>query len=127
MNILVIEDQPSELKLIHHVLSAAGHNVSVAPAAEQGLASISADRPQVILLDMALPGMDGLAIVRKLKSDPTTKDIVIICVTSYSERFSKAEAMGLGADAYLLKPLSTRTLPDEIEAIVNKHQSAPSH
>ena len=118
MNILVIEDHPTQLKLAHHVLSAAGHNVSEAEAAEQAFASISQDRPQIILLDLILPGMDGLTLVRMLKADPATRDIHVVAVTSYPERFSKAAALAAGCDAYLLKPLNTRTLPAELSAVV---------
>lgn len=118
MKILVIEDQPAELKLMRHVLSAAGYNVSHANAAEQAAASIAEDRPQVILLDLSLPGMDGLELVRVLKADPRTCEIHIVAVTSYPERFSRTDAMTAGCDAYLLKPLNTRQLPDQVAAVL---------
>lgn len=125
MNILVIEDHPTQLKLAHQVLSAAGHNVSAAEAAEQAFAAISKDRPEVILLDMALPGMDGLTLVRKLKADPATRDIHIVAVTSYPEIFSKSAALAAGCDAFLTKPLSTRTLPDDLNAVVAGNPKQP--
>lgn len=120
MKILVIEDQPVELKLAHHVLKAAGHTVSSVAAAEGAFDSIKADRPQIILLDLSLPGMDGITLVRLLKTDPETRDIPVVAVTSYPEKFSQAEALGAGCDAYFLKPVSTRTLSLELSAVVEK-------
>lgn len=120
MKILVIEDQPAELKLAHHVLSAAGHAVNSADGAEHAFASIKTDRPQIILMDMMLPGMDGLTLVSKLKADPETCDIHVVTMTSYPERFTRAEALAAGCDAYLTKPLSTRTLPQQLSDVVSK-------
>lgn len=111
MKILVVEDQPSELKLAVHVLSEAGHDVMRADAAEEALTAIKADSPDLVLLDLWLPGMDGLTLVKKLKADPATRDIIIVAVTSFPEKFNRAEALAAGCDAYLGKPLSTRTLP----------------
>lgn len=124
MKILVIEDQPLQSKLAHHVLKAAGHTVNSIEAAEQAFASIKGDRPQIILLDMALPGMDGITLVRRLKADPETRDIHIVAVTSYPERFSRSEALEAGCDAYLLKPISTRTLPQELSDVVARGGAA---
>jgi two-component system, cell cycle response regulator len=118
MKILVVEDHPGQLKLAHHVLSAAGHSVSDAEAAEQAAEAIKKDRPDVILLDLALPGMDGLSLVRLLKADPLTRDIRIVAVTSFPEQFPRADALNAGCDAYLLKPLSTRRLPEELGRLV---------
>jgi len=118
MKILVIEDHPTELKLANHVLIEAGNNVSGLETAEHAFESIQRDKPELILLDMSLPGMDGLALVRLLKANQETRDIIVVAVTSYPERFSKALAMEAGCDAYFPKPLSTRTLPRDLEDIV---------
>lgn len=120
MNILVIEDNPSHLKLAHLVLSAAGHTVNNAEAAEQAVQTIKQDKPQVILLDLELPGMDGLTLVRMLKADPETRDIHIVAVTSFPERWSKTAALEAGCNAYLTKPINTRTLPQFMENVAGK-------
>ena len=117
MNILVVEDNPSHLKLARLVLSTAGHSVSDAEAAEQAFVSIKQEKPQVILLDLMLPGMDGLSLVRKLKADPETQDIHVIVVTSYPDRYPKREALAAGCDAYLVKPINTRELPQLVESL----------
>jgi CheY-like chemotaxis protein len=118
MKILVVEDQPAELKLAVHVLSAAGHHVERATAAGEAVTAIAAMRPTIILLDLSLPGMDGLTFARKLKDDPSTNDILIVAVTSYPEKFTMADALDAGCDAYLQKPVSTRTLPETLRAVV---------
>jgi CheY-like chemotaxis protein len=117
MKILVIEDHPAQLKLAHVVLSTAGHEVSDAVAAEQAFTTIKTDRPQIILLDLALPGMDGLTLMRRLKGDPNTRDIPVVAVTSYPEKYPKAAALAAGCDAYLVKPINTRELSDQLSAI----------
>jgi two-component system, cell cycle response regulator len=119
VNILVIEDNPSHLKLAHHVLSAAGYNVNDAGAAEQAVSAIKSDKPELILMDLELPGMDGLALVRKLKADPETRDIHIVAVTSYPERFPQAEMLAAGCAAYITKPINTRTLPGQLGSLMN--------
>jgi len=118
LNILVIEDNPSHLKLAHHVLSAAGYNVNDAEAAEQAVATIKFDKPELILLDLELPGMDGLALVRILKADPETANIHIVAVTSYPERFPRTEVLAAGCVAYIFKPINTRTLPGQLEQLM---------
>ncbi len=123
MKILVVEDQPGELKLAVHVLSAAGHEVAPAIAAEEAFASIAANRPTIILLDLALPGMDGLTFARKLKADPSTSEILIVAITSYPEKFPRDQALDAGCDAYLHKPVSTRTLPETLRTVVQNAAS----
>lgn len=118
MKVLVVEDQPIEGKLAMTVLSAAGHEVERADAAEEALTMVKENQPDVILLDLSLPGMNGFALARKLKEDQATRAIPIVAVTSYPEEFSRAEAMSAGCDAYLPKPLSTRTLPAMLAEIV---------
>ena len=116
--ILVIEDTPSDLKLAQIVLSSAGHDVRGAEAAEQALQAVKQNKPQIILLDLRLPGIDGLGFARTLKADPETRDIHIVAVTSFPERFSKAEVLAAGCDAYLTKPINTRRLPGQLEEVI---------
>ncbi len=116
----MIEDDPSHLKLAHVVLSAAGHTVSVAEAAEKALNLIKLDRPQVILLDLSLPGMDGLMLLRQLKADPETRDILVVAVTSYPDKFIKKDALVLGCEAYLVKPINTRTLAAVVSGVAER-------
>ena len=123
--ILVVDDNPTNLKLVSDVLEFEDYNILKAvdaEAAEHALAAIKREKPQVILLDMELPGMDGLSLVRKLKADPETRDIHIVAVTSYPERWSKAAALEAGCDAYIIKPINTRTLPQIITSAVGQSE-----
>lgn len=124
MKILVIEDHPAQLKLAHHVLSAAGHDVNDAEAAEAALLAIKTDRPQLILLDLLLPDIDGLTLVRRLKADPETHDIHVVAVTSYPEAYPKAAVLAAGCDAYIVKPINTRELPRQLDAIAVRDEKA---
>jgi CheY-like chemotaxis protein len=126
MKVLVIEDHEMQRKLADDVLSAAGHDVGSAADVSAALASVRRDRPDVILLDLALPGLDGLALAQMLKSDPALRDISIIAVTSFPERFPRAAAMAAGCDAYLVKPVSTRALPDLVTGAARKKEKESS-
>jgi CheY-like chemotaxis protein len=88
-------------QLAHLVLSAAGHEISDAEAAEQAFLMIKADRPQLILVDLVLPDIDGLALIRRLKAAPDTRDIHVVAVTSFPEIYPRAAALAAGCDAYL--------------------------
>jgi len=123
MNILVIEDEPTSRKLATLVLSSSGHKVVDAQSAEAAIEAVCRSQPEMILLDLALPGMDGLALARQLKGEPKTRHIPIVVVTSYPERFPREEAFRAGCDAYIVKPIDTRALADQVEAIAGKGQS----
>ena len=114
MNILVIEDEPTSLKLAHVILAAEGHDVKDADAAEKALDTIRRDKPDVILLDLALPGMDGFALARILKKNPDTKDIRIIAVTAYPDRYNELDALAAGCDAYITKPIDIKALNKQV-------------
>jgi two-component system cell cycle response regulator len=117
MKILIVEDHPPQLKLAHQVLSLDGHSVNDADAAEQVFGAILADRPDVILLDLGLPGMDGLTLARMLKADSATRDICIVAVTSYPDEFTRSDALAAGCEAYIRKPINTRELSGQLSAV----------
>ena len=119
MKILVIEDTPSELKLAQHVLASEGHQVSGADAAEAALRAVKENRPQLILLDLVLPGMQGLELARRLKTDPDTRGIHIVAVTSFPERYPREAALAAGCDGYFVKPLKTREISGQLEQVAS--------
>ena len=94
MNILVIEDEPTSRKLATLVLSSSGHKVVDAQSAEAAIEAVCRSQPEMILLDLALPGMDGLALARQLKGESKTRHIPIVAVTSYPERFPGRKLFG---------------------------------
>jgi two-component system cell cycle response regulator len=125
LKILIIEDHAVDLKLADLVLSTAGHDVRAVATAEQAFAAIQADRPQLILLDLELPGKDSLALVRKLKADPDTRAIHVVAVTGYPERYPKAAALATGCDAYLLKPINIHELSGQLTAVAEGDDASP--
>ena len=120
MNILLVEDNPTDLKLLSAVLNSSGHSVREQTSAEQAVEEIKARHPDVLLLDLRLPGMDGLELARRLKADPKTRPIPIVAITAAPELFSRQTALAAGCDAYFVKPVDTRKLSGEIEQAVRQ-------
>lgn len=114
--VLVVDDNPTNLRLIEVVLEAAGYEVRGAVDAESALERIGEDRPRLIMMDLQLPGMDGLELTRRLKGDPETRAIVIVATTAYAMPGDDAKAREAGCDGYIAKPINTRTLAGEVSA-----------
>lgn len=112
--ILVVDDNVVQLKLLSALLERAGHPVRVAPDANEALAILRSFRPRLILMDIQLPGIDGLTLTRMLKSNPSLRDIVIVGVTAYGMQEDEDRVRAAGCDGYLSKPIETRALPDVI-------------
>jgi CheY-like chemotaxis protein len=122
----VVEDDPVSLKLAHLVLSSEGHQVFDATTAEQVVQVMETNQPEVVLLDLKLPNADGLSLARQLKHNPNTAHIPIVAVTSYPDRFSKTEAFNAGCDAYIIKPIDTRNLSQQLaDAIARSNGGSP--
>jgi two-component system, cell cycle response regulator DivK len=112
--ILVIDDNPINLKLAVDVLECAGYQVLKAEDAEKAALIIQENKPDLILMDIALPGMDGLALTRKLKASPATKDIRVIAMTAFAMKGDDQKAREAGCDGYITKPIDTRALPGQV-------------
>ncbi len=115
MKVLVIEDNPTDLKLMGEVLKMSGHIVRERTSAEEAVDAIATDKPDVILLDLQLPGMDGLTLVRQLKAHPATSLIPIVAVTAYTDRYRREDIAAAGCDACITKPIDTRSLSKQLE------------
>lgn len=109
--VLVVDDNPTNLKLIAYLLQAKGYDVRTASDAEHALEQVADVEPALILMDLQLPGMDGLELTRRLKSNPSTKHIVVIAVTAYAMKGDEERARTAGCDGYVSKPVDTRALP----------------
>ena len=112
--ILVVDDNPDNVKLLVFLLRKHGYQVETAASAEEALVVLSRVRPALILLDIQLPGMDGLELTRQLKADPATRDIVILIVTAYAMKSDEERSLSAGCDGYIAKPIDTRKLPGVI-------------
>jgi CheY-like chemotaxis protein len=109
--ILIVDDNPINLKLLRITLKVAGYEVQTAVDAEQAMSVLAAFRPRLVLMDLQLPGMDGLELTRRLKADPATRDAIIVAVTAYAMKGDKERAYDAGCDGYVTKPIDTETLP----------------
>lgn len=103
--ILVVEDNPVNMKLAVFLLEHQGHQVLQASDAEQGMRLARAQNPQLILMDVQLPGMDGLEATRLLKADAATRDICIVAMTAFAMSGDEEKIRAAGCDAYLAKPI----------------------
>jgi len=109
--ILIVDDNPANLKLIRVLLTGEGYQVYTAYDSQEALDAIAKKRPRLILMDLQLPGIDGLELTRRLKADPATKDISIVALTAYAMKGDEDKARAAGCEGYITKPIDTRTLP----------------
>ena len=121
--ILIVEDNPANMKLLSFVLGSRGYDVRTAVDAREALEVLQDFAPQLILMDVQLPGMDGLELTRRLKADPKTREIVVVAVSAYAMKGDEQKARDAGCDGYVTKPIDTRRLPDTIEAYLNARTS----
>ena len=112
--ILIVEDNAVTLTLLRDVLAANGYRILEAPSAEDGLALARAERPQLILMDVQLPGMDGLTALRTLREMPETMRTPVIAVTALAMKDDRERLLSAGFDGYLEKPVNVRELPSYV-------------
>ncbi len=122
--VLIIEDDPLNMELARDLLAAAGFRVEGAERAEAGLALARAHPPDVVLMDISLPGMDGLEATRRLKADPALRDIPVVAVSSHAMKGDEDKAREAGCAAYITKPIDTRTLPLQVSAALAARRTA---
>ena len=109
--ILIVDDNPQNLKLAKVILAAEGYEVKTAIDAEDALRILESFTPRLILIDLQLPGMDGLELTRQIKADPTRRDIIILALTAYAMKGDDEKAFAAGCDGYMSKPIDTDALP----------------
>ena len=112
--ILVVDDNPANRRLAQAVLEEAGHEVHGVPDAEDALAAVASLHPPLILMDIQLPGLDGLELTRRLKADPATRDIVIVATTAYAMPGDQLKATEAGCDGYMTKPIDIHALREVV-------------
>lgn len=118
--ILVVDDNPTNLKLASELLEMEGYEVLRASDAEQAQSILGEARPELILMDIALPGMDGLELTRKLKSTPGLAHIPIIALSAFAMKGDEEKALASGCDGYITKPINTRTFPAQVKLHLGK-------
>jgi CheY-like chemotaxis protein len=122
--VLVVDDNSQNLKLIRVLLRTEGYDVRTAVDAEDALDELEAFTPRLILMDLQLPGMDGLELTRKLKADPARRDIAIIAVTAYAMKGDEEKARAAGCDGYLAKPIDIETLPRMVREHLDRQRKS---
>ena len=116
--ILVVEDNTLNLKLVRDVLQVAGYEVVEATTGEQGVALALESRPDLILMDLQLPGIDGSEALRSIRSDPRTGRVPVVAVSAFAMKADRERAYRDGFDGYLEKPISVRALPDQVSGFL---------
>jgi two-component system, cell cycle response regulator DivK len=122
--ILVVEDNPANMKLTTMLLISAGHDVLSAVDAETGLRLSRGEQPDLILMDIQLPGMDGLAATALLKHDPATASIPVIALSALAMKADEERSQTAGCDAYIVKPLRYKELYAVMERLLAKPREA---
>ncbi len=122
VRILLIEDNAQNRYLTTFLLRQRGHEVLVAETGPRGLAMAKESRPDLILLDIQLPGMDGHAVARALKSDPLLKAVPIVAVTSYAMVGDREKCLAAGAEGYIEKPIDPDSFVAEVERFLGPAQ-----
>jgi two-component system phosphate regulon response regulator PhoB len=118
--VLIVEDEEDILALLHFNLIKAGYNADCAADGEAALRAVAAKKPDLILLDLMLPGIDGLEICRRLRSDAATSQIPIIMLTARGEEEDVVRGLELGADDYVTKPFSNKVLLARVQTVLRR-------
>jgi len=123
--ILVVDDEEDILELVRFNLLKEGHHVICAATGERAVEIARSELPDLIVLDLMLPGMDGLEVAKFLKNDPETKDIPVIMLTAKGEESDVVTGLELGADDYVTKPFSPRILMARVKAVLRRKLTEP--
>lgn len=118
--VVVIEDEPDIREVIEHNLSREGYNVRSTRDGEDGLGLVKKEAPDLVLLDLMLPGLDGIEVCRRLKADPLTRGIPVVMVTAKGEESDVVLGLGMGADDYVSKPFSPKELIARVKAVLRR-------
>ncbi len=121
--VLVVDDEEDLLELVRYNLTKDGYDVECVGTGEQALASARANPPDLIVLDLMLPAVDGLEVCRRLKADPKTRDILIVMLTAKSEERDMITGLERGADDYIAKPFSPRILSARVKAMLRREEA----
>ncbi len=127
LRVLVIEDSPVNMLLTVTILKRAGHVPLQAETALRGLELALEQRPDLILMDIQLPDMDGLEATRRVKADPALCDIPVIALTAFAMKGDEDDMRAAGCDGYVTKPIRYKEFLAEVEAVAQRRASANDH
>lgn len=124
MRVLVVDDHPLNLKLTRVLLTAEGYDVETADGADEAAERLAASRPDLILMDLQMPGVDGFELTRRIKADATTASIPIVALTSAVMSEDEERARAAGCDGFITKPIDTRCFAEQIAPFVELDAAA---
>ncbi len=124
--VLVVDDEPEILELVEFNFRAAGLQILTAADGAEGLQKARAQQPALIVLDLMLPGIDGMEVCKILRRDPATAGIPILMLTAKASEIDRIVGLEIGADDYLTKPFSPRELVLRVKKLLNRHEPAPA-
>ncbi len=116
--ILIAEDNPASREFLIELLSAQGHTVTAVENGEQALAHLKQQLPDLLLLDIQMPGLDGYAVLRRLRGDPRTARVRVVACTAYAMSGDEEKALAAGFDGYITKPIRAAALRSQIEKLL---------
>jgi CheY-like chemotaxis protein len=116
--ILVVEDNPMNMELVVDLLKLQGYDVLSAKTGQEALEILDGEQFDLILMDVQLPGMDGLTVTRKLKENPKTSNIPVVALTAYAMKGDEEHMLSQGCVGYIAKPIDTRAFPKEVEKFI---------
>ena len=116
--ILIVDDSPTEIHVLTTILEKQGHQVITAPNGEEGVATAKAEKPDLILMDVVMPGMNGFQATRTISKDPETSSIPIIIVTTKDQETDRVWGLRQGAKDYVTKPVNETELVDKMKALI---------
>ena len=123
-HILIVEDNQDNLKLFRAVLALKGHHVSVLPSGEGLLAAIEHHKPDLVLMDIQLPGRDGYELIRDIRGS-RWRELVVVALTAHARGQDEERARGAGFDDYITKPIDIASFPEQVErALASRPRSA---
>jgi two-component system cell cycle response regulator DivK len=122
--ILVVEDNAKNLKLLRDVLQFSGYDVAEARSGEEGVELAGKRKPDLILMDLQLPGIDGVEALRLLRKNPATRGVPVVAVTAFAMKNDRDRALLAGFDGYVEKPISVRALPSQVKNFLQPDDSS---
>ena len=123
--VLIVEDEPDIRELVVHHLKREGYQVSAASSGEEALRQVQAAPPDLVILDLMMPAMDGLEVCRRLRQDPATASLPIVMLTAKGDEVDRVLGLEIGADDYVVKPFSPKELLARVRAVLRRSRPAP--
>lgn len=126
-DILVVEDDSINMRLAQHILEAQGYTVLGAATAREALERIESTLPDLILMDVQLPDMDGTTIVRLLRENAATRSIIIVALTACAMKGDRERILQMGCNGYISKPIDVRDFINTVRGFLNKNENGAGH